>query len=95
MVDKNNVDKHRYSLPGVKGRVVESEKWGRATARERYGSPQHYRGAPNPKDESGSQFRESQRADKGYNDTSGWVRAEGETAEKRPGYVGGYKGKSR
>jgi len=36
MVDKGNKDGHRQSYCGMKG-VVETEKWGRITAKERYG----------------------------------------------------------
>ena len=35
-MDKRNKDQHRMSYSGVK--AVELEKWGRNTARERYGS---------------------------------------------------------
>jgi hypothetical protein len=38
MVAKGNVDKHRRSMSGLK--AEETEKWGNATAYERYGRPQ-------------------------------------------------------
>jgi hypothetical protein len=91
MVDKNNVDKHRYSLPGVKGRVVETEKWGRNKAARLYGEPQ----SPNmrPKDESRPQSPENKQGPKYHNDTaSDWRRGYGkggESAEGKPGYVRG------
>jgi hypothetical protein len=37
-------------VPGRK--VVEQSKWGNAKAYERYGSPQHFHGAPQPRDMS-------------------------------------------
>jgi hypothetical protein len=43
------VDKHRYSYSGgVK--AVEEQKWGRDTARERYGALKYESGAPPPED---------------------------------------------
>jgi hypothetical protein len=71
MVAKGNKDSHRYTYSGgVK--AVESEKWGRTTARERYGSPQHFHGAPPPKDQSGPQDPGSKHGPNYNNDTSGW-----------------------
>ena len=83
--------KHRYSYCGMKG-VVEESKWGADTARERYGAIK----SPNmkAKDTSFPQFKEDQRgkdwADDHPND---WVRGANETAENKPGYVPGYRGK--
>jgi hypothetical protein len=37
-------------VPGRK--VVEQSKWGNSKAYERYGSPQHFHGAPQPRDMS-------------------------------------------
>src|SRR5262249_20663929 len=44
---------HRRSMSGLK--VEEAEKWGRDTARSRYGAPQYFNGAPAPKDQHGPQ----------------------------------------
>jgi hypothetical protein len=91
MVDKGNVDKHRQSYSGgVK--AVEEQKWGRDTARERYGAlkqpdttavdhsqPQKLGDANNLQDPS---YNNTHRAD--------WVRGFGkggiESAETKPGY---------
>jgi hypothetical protein len=74
-MDKHNTDKHRYRYSGgVK--AVETEKWGRATARERYGSAQS--GNMRPKDESQPQSPENKHGPGYANDTSGWLRAAGE-----------------
>jgi hypothetical protein len=96
MVAKGNKDGHRYSYSeGV--RAVEKSKWGHTAARVRYGAPKFEHGAPRPKDASFPQFKEDQPADRSYNDTSGWVRAEGEDATSKPGFdsVGkkGYHGR--
>ena len=85
MVDKGNKDQHRYSLPGVKGRVVETGKWGRDTAAKRYGEP----ASPNmkPKDESQPQDPTAKHGPGYSNDhRNDWVTGAGETAEKMPGY---------
>jgi hypothetical protein len=93
MVAKGNVDKHRYSYGGgVK--AVETEKWGRDTARSRYGSLKYENGAPRPADAS----RPQRLGDSGNlqapgfrNDTSGWVRGEGGTAETKPNFDRGIR----
>jgi hypothetical protein len=84
MVDRGNVNKHRTSMSGLK--VTETEKWGRTTARERYGSPQYYTGAPSPRDQSQPQFKED-RPDKAYqnNHRQDWVVGANEDATK-PGF---------
>jgi hypothetical protein len=79
--------KHRYTYSGgVK--AVEEQKYGRAKAVERYGTPQHLHGAPPPKDTHGPQF--DKQGPKYANDTSGWLRGAGKGGEGKPGY-----GKSR
>lgn len=87
-MDKGNKDGHRYNYPGLKGGIVEEQKWGRDKAAQRYGELK----SPDmkPKDASMSQFRESQCSDKSYNDhANDWVRGRGENAENKPGYVRG------
>jgi hypothetical protein len=69
-MDKGNVDKHRRTMSGLK--VQETQKWGQATARSRYGSPQFYSGASRPKDEHGPQDPGSKHGPGYNNDTSGW-----------------------
>ena len=87
MVAKGNTDKHRQSYCGMKG-VVETEKWGRDKAVERYGKLD----SPNmkPADASYPQFKNDQRgpdwADDHAND---WIRGKNEDATTRPGYVPG------
>jgi hypothetical protein len=76
--------KHRYSYSGgIK--ALEESKHGRATAFKRYGKPEHYTGAPRPKDESGPQFRGDQRSDKNFNDVSekSWLRGAGESGKPK------------
>jgi hypothetical protein len=71
MVDRGNVDKHRLNYSGgIK--AVETEKWGRQTARERYGTLKQ----PDmkPKDMSKPQFREDQRDYSGEIPVSSWLR---------------------
>jgi hypothetical protein len=54
MVAKGNRDSHRYSYSGgVK--AVETEKYGRDKARERYGELKYEDGAPRPEDRSAPQ----------------------------------------
>jgi hypothetical protein len=79
MVDRGNKDGHRHRMSGLK--VEETEKWGRQKAYERYGSPQ----SPNmkPKDEHGPQSKENQHGPNYSNDTSGWVRAAGESGKPK------------
>jgi hypothetical protein len=80
MVDKGNVDKHRTGITGngLKGlsKVVETQKWGESTARQRYGkldaSP------PPPKDMGRPQFKQDQSV-KGAGDVpDGWLRGMGQ-----------------
>jgi hypothetical protein len=92
MVHPGNVDKHRRSVSGLK--VQETSKWGADKARARYGSLKYEHGAPPPEDRSAPQACGDKNNLQGrnyHNDTSGWLRAEGETAENRPGYVPGYR----
>ena len=62
MVDRGNTDKHRTGITGngLKGlsKVVETEKWGINTARERYGKMDA--SPPPPPDKSKPQFRTDQ-----------------------------------
>jgi len=85
-VDKGNVDKHRRSMSGLK--VQETEKWGNATAYQRYGKPQYLHGAPMPKDQSLPQDRQSQPLDKTYNEVpaSSWLRGGGAGGEGNPNF---------
>ena len=85
-----HVDKHRHSISGIK--AEETMKWGQQKAYERYGAPrgQHETEARG----LGPQHPQApeDKHDASYNnDASGWVRAEGEDATTRPGYVGGYR----
>jgi hypothetical protein len=99
MVDKGNVDKNRYSRPGI-GKVVEEQKWGRAKAEERYG-PLKYRedGAPRPQDRHAPQKLGDANNLQGSRyqnivDSNSWLRGGGaKQAEGKPGYVPGFKGK--
>jgi hypothetical protein len=75
MVVKGNKDAHRYTYSGgVK--AVETEKWGRDTARERYGTLKQ----PDmkPKDQSRPQFKQDQRAYSGEIPVNSWLRGGGE-----------------
>jgi hypothetical protein len=57
-MDKGNVNKHRNTYSnGIK--ATEEQKWGRDTARERYGSLKYEGGAPMPKDASAPQSPEN------------------------------------
>ena len=84
-----HVDKHRHSISGIK--AEEESKWGQQTAYERYSMPRgqheteaHGLGPQHPQ-------APEDRHEKNYdNDTSGWLRAEGEDATTRPGFVKGY-----
>jgi hypothetical protein len=90
MVDR----RHRTSMSGVK--VMEESSWGLSKARERYGVLRQ----PDmrPKDTHAPQFKEDQQGP-GYSNIhkKDWVRGYGkggvESAEGKPGYVPGYKGK--
>jgi hypothetical protein len=97
MVAKGNVDKHRHSVSGLK--VQEREKWGRDTARERYGSLKYENSPPpQPKDLTAPQDPSNARAP-GYRNDHGndWVRGAGESATGKPNFdsVGrkGYHGR--
>jgi len=98
MVDKGNVDKHRTTYSGgVK--AVETEKWGRDTARERYGKLEQPDMRPpiankpqrlgDPNNLQGPGYDNIHRED--------WVRGFGkggvESAEGRPGFRPGIHGK--
>jgi len=94
MVAKGNKDGHRQSYCGMRG-VVEEEKWGRSKAEQRYGRFP----TPNMKAEDRSEpqklgdknnLRGPDWKDDHPND---WVRGANETAENKPGYVPGYRGK--
>jgi hypothetical protein len=93
MVDKGNVDKHRRSMSGIK--AVETEKWGRSTARERYGAPHQ----PNmrPEDVHAPQRLGDRNNLQGPNYSNihrdDWIRGRGESAEGKPNFHPGYKGK--
>jgi hypothetical protein len=98
VVDKNNIDKHRYTYSrGIKAQ--ETEKWGRNTAAQRYGEPE----SPNtrPKDTHAPQKlgdSNNLQGPKYSNDTSNdWRRGFGkggsESAEGRPNYGKSYRGK--
>jgi hypothetical protein len=85
-----NVDKHRRTYSnGVK--AVETEKWGARKAEERYGSLKQV--DMRPKDACYPEFKIDQRLNKHYDAPNNWVRGANETAENKPGYVPGYKGK--
>src|SRR5262245_42315711 len=94
MVAKGNVDKHRQSYCGMRG-VVEESKHGREVAQERYGAIK----SPNMKPEDRSEpqklgDRNNLRGPDWQDDhPNDWVRGANETAENRPGYVPGYRGK--
>jgi len=59
------------------------EKWGRATAKARYGGGATF--SP-PADQSKPQMPEDKHGPRYDNDASGWVRGAGETAENKPGF---------
>jgi hypothetical protein len=85
MVDRGNVDKHRQSYSGgVK--AVEEQKWGRDTARERYGEAR----SPSMKatDATKPQSPEDKHSPNYRNEvpTSRWLRGGGESAEGKPHY---------
>jgi hypothetical protein len=90
MVDKGNVDKHRRSMSGVKAQ--ETEKWGRDTARERYGSLKQ--GGMTAKDTHGPQAPTDKQAP-GYANIhrNDWIRGAGESAEGKPNFQSGFRGK--
>jgi hypothetical protein len=100
MVDKGNVDKNRYSRPGI-GKVVEEQKWGRAKAEERYGQLKYRDGAPRPEDRHAPQKLgdANNLQGPGYSNIhqKDWVRGFGkggvESAEGKPNFHPGFKGK--
>jgi hypothetical protein len=70
-----------------------SDKWGANKAVERYGSLKVPQGMNNPPHDCYPQFKQDQRLNKHYDAPNNWVRGANETAENKPGYVPGYKGK--
>jgi hypothetical protein len=91
MVDRGNVDKHRHRIGSL--RVEEKQKWGRDTARERYGELRVPQEMNNPPHDCYPQFKQDQRLNKHYDHKNDWVRGAGGDATKRPGYVPGYRKK--
>jgi hypothetical protein len=87
MVAPGNTDKHRRSMSGLKG-VQETEKWGRNTARERYGKLD----TPDMKAKDYSQPQKlgdsNNLQDPRYNNevSNSWLRGRNESAEGKPGY---------
>jgi hypothetical protein len=96
MVDKGNVDKHRYSREGV-GKVVEEQKWGRAKAEERYGTLKYRDGAPRPEDRHAPQKLGDRNNLQGPNyqnihPSNSWVRGGGaKQAEGKPNFHPGIR----
>jgi len=81
-MDKNNVDKHRRSMSGLK--VEETEKWGTRKAYERYGKPEFLHGAPPPKDQSMPQFKATDGRGRDWADdvpVSSWLRGGNENGK--------------
>jgi len=99
MVDRGNINKHRTTYSGgVK--AVETEKWGRDTARERYGAATNATFGPPPIQNKPQRLGDPNNLQgPGYDNIhrEDWVRGFGkggvESAEGKPGYVPGYKGK--
>jgi hypothetical protein len=83
-MDKGNRNAHRYSMSGLK--VQETEKWGRATAAERYGAPRSP--SMKAKDASAPQSPENKHGPNYRNEVSpsSWLRGGGESAEGKPSY---------
>jgi hypothetical protein len=95
MVERGNKDQHRRTYSGgVK--AVETEKWGRSTARERYGKPEFFQGAPSPKDVHAPQKLgdANNLQGPGYANIhrDDWVRGRGESGEGKPNFRRGYHG---
>jgi hypothetical protein len=90
-----NVNKHRYSMSGIK--VTETEKWGADKAVERYGSLKVPKEMNSPPHDCYPQFKQDQRLNKHYDAPNNWVRGAGESAEGRPGFRNsqGYNGGKR
>ena len=77
--------------PGL-GKVTNASEWGERTATERYGyGTQTF--SP-PKDVQAPQDPVDKHSPNYDNDASGWLRAEGETAEHRPNFMPGYRAKN-
>src|SRR5262245_54490842 len=98
-VTPGNVDKHRHSMSGLK--VEEESKWGFSKARELTkgyeGSPAGYSNM-RPQDRSEPQDPEAKRGpdwadDVGNDWRRGFGKNSNESAEGKPGYVSGFKGK--
>jgi hypothetical protein len=95
MVDK----RHRTSMSGIK--VMEDSSWGLSKARERYGSLKYQDGAPRPEDRHAPQKLgdANNLQGPGYANIhrKDWVRGYGkggvESAEGKPNFAPGYKGK--
>lgn len=94
MVAPGNKDGHRRSYSGMKG-IVEAQKWGRQTARERYSDLKQPDMRPadahrpqrlgDPDNLQGNFYDNNVRND--------WRRGTGESAEGKPNFVPGYRGK--
>jgi hypothetical protein len=83
-MEKGTVNKHRYTYSGgIK--AVEEEKWGRDTARSRYGALKFEDGAPMAKDQSFPQFRDEQptRRNPGEIPPSSWLRGGNESGKPK------------
>jgi hypothetical protein len=93
MVDRGNVDKHRHKMCGLK--VEEKQKWGRNTARERYGPLRQVDMRPPDRSEPQKLGDVNNLRGPGWKgDTpNDFRRGAGEDATKRPGYVPGYRKK--
>ena len=98
MVDKGNVDKHRMKYSGgVK--AVETEKWGRDTARERYGGTAKTFSRPEIQNKPQKLGDPNNLQAPGYDNihAKDWVRGFGkggvESAEGKPNFRPGVHGK--
>jgi hypothetical protein len=98
MVAPGNVNKHRTSMSGLK--VQETEKWGRNTARERYGTLKQPDMTPADQSQPQKLGDRNNLQDPSYNNNTGrkdWILGFGkggnETAENMPNFIPGYKGK--
>ena len=85
-MDRGNVDKHRSSMSGLK--VQETEKWGNATAYQRYGKPQYLRGASAAPNRSMPQDPMDKPGDRSYNQVpaDSWLRGGGAGGEGNPNF---------
>jgi hypothetical protein len=90
MVAPGNIDKHRRSMSGLT--VQETEKWGRNTARERYGALKQPDMTPVDQSQPQKLGDANNLQDPSYNNNhrNDWVRGFGkggiESAETKPGY---------